>query len=191
MDKPIAVNFYAGPGTGKSGQAGILFGNLKKWRYSVEYVQEYAKDLVWQESLKVLANQLYVFGKQYHRMNRLDKKVDVIVTDSPLLQNLAYAGHMSPTYFNLVEEVVNDYYNINIVLRRGQSYDEAGRTQSLEQAKGLDEQIDSLIDKYGQLIHGVVQMREDPEDYTAEMEILTIVRRELAAVGCLPNQPNR
>lgn len=45
----------------------------------VSVVPEYAKDLTWQESFKVLKNQIYVWTKQYQWLYRLRDKVDLIV----------------------------------------------------------------------------------------------------------------
>ena len=44
---------------------------------------EFAKDLTWENRQNTLENQLYVFAEQHHRVNRLKKQVDVVITDSP------------------------------------------------------------------------------------------------------------
>ena len=54
---------------------------------------EYAKDKVWEESTEVFKNQAYIFGKQYFRISRLNDKVDVVVTDSPILLSSFYSKH--------------------------------------------------------------------------------------------------
>ncbi len=43
MKKTIAINFYGGPGTGKSSMAAAIFSNLKNEGINAELVTEYAK----------------------------------------------------------------------------------------------------------------------------------------------------
>lgn len=69
----LVVNLYAGPGTGKSTTAALAFGELKTLGVNCEYVQEYAKDRVWDEHFSVFSNQIYLLGKTvspYASLNR-------------------------------------------------------------------------------------------------------------------------
>ena len=61
----LLVNFYAGPGAGKSTGAAYIFAKLKMKGIDSEYVSEYAKDRVWQDDQFPLKYcQLYVTSKQ-------------------------------------------------------------------------------------------------------------------------------
>ena len=86
----IVINLYGAPGAGKSTGAAYLFSQLKLAGINAELVTEFAKDKAWEESKAVFENQVYLFGKQYFRMSRVDVKVDVVVTDSPLLLSSYY-----------------------------------------------------------------------------------------------------
>lgn len=85
MTDTLIVNFFGGPGTGKSTTTAHVF-SLLKWKgYNCEMALEYAKEKVWEGSLDVLDDQIYLFGEQYHRIKILENKVDIISCDSPFL----------------------------------------------------------------------------------------------------------
>lgn len=141
----IVVNLFAGPGTGKSTTAAEVFQFLK-WRdVNCEMALEYAKDKVWEESLGVLACQPYVFGKQLFRLSRLQGKVDVIVTDSPLLLSCIYGKKEPSAFHELVTSKHHGFDNMNFFLKRTKPYNPKGRLQDYTEAQALDEEIRSLL----------------------------------------------
>jgi molybdopterin-guanine dinucleotide biosynthesis protein len=137
MKKTLIINFYGGPGSGKSTTAARIFSELKDKGYNVELVTEYAKDLTWQKSFHVLGNQVYIFAKQQHRIWRLDGMVDMIITDSPLLNSLVY-GDTTETFKSLVIEEYWKRPTFDIYLNRVKEYNPAGRSQKLEEAIEID-----------------------------------------------------
>jgi len=146
----IVVNLFGGPGTGKSTLASQIFTELKWKGVSVELVTEFAKDLVWEDRANALADQLYILGKQHHRIHRLMDKVDVIITDSPLLLSLIYGEDKMPLSFGpLVYDVFNYYDNMNYFLKRFKEYDPKGRYQNEDEAKELDEKIRGVLEGHG------------------------------------------
>ena len=138
--------------------AARVFSELKEMGLNVELATEYAKDLTWQESFEVLANQLYVFAKQQHRIWRLNGKVQIILTDSPLLISLVYGKETSTPEFRQL--VISEYYKratFDIYLKRVKPYNPAGRSQSEEQAILLDHEICNEVNKldgFGLTING-------------------------------------
>ena len=88
MTKVICL--CGGPGVGKSTVATGLFSALKQRKVSCEYVSEYAKEVVWEGTHKLLENQIHIFAEQFRRQFRLLGKVDYIVTDSPLILSSVY-----------------------------------------------------------------------------------------------------
>jgi len=138
----VIINLFGGPGVGKSTIAAELFVALRKERISCEYITEYAKDKTWEGSTNVLNNQLYVFGKQHHKMFIVNDKVDVLVCDSPLILSPIYGGYsFQDTFYKLVIEEHNKFTNINIIINRSTIYDVNGRAQSEEDAILVDKNI--------------------------------------------------
>jgi len=144
----LIVNLFAGPGTGKSSTAAGLFSELK-WRgHTAEMALEFAKDKVWERSTAVLDNQIYIFGKQHHRIWRLRKQVEVVVTDSPLLLSLIYgAENTSKQFHELVLHEHDQLRNLNVFLERLKDYDPKGRLQTEEKARAIDEQVQVMLDE--------------------------------------------
>ena len=106
---------------------------------------EYAKDKVWEESYKTLDDQIYIFGKQLHRINRLLGKVDVIITDSPLINSIVYDKENNPTFKSLVLNQHNRLNNLNYYIVRDEHYEEKGRIQTKDEAEGLDNKIKKIL----------------------------------------------
>lgn len=141
----IIVNLYGGPGTGKSTMAADIFAKLKWKGINCELVAEYAKDKVWEKSIAVLDNQIYVFGKQYHRLFRLNDQVDVIVTDSPILLSIIYDVEKRPTLRKLIIEEFTKFNNMNVMLTRTKPYNPIGRLQTENEAKAIDDKVRGLL----------------------------------------------
>ena len=147
MKETMVINLFGGPGCGKSTTMARLFADLKAMGFNVEMVSEFAKDLVYEMRQETMKDELYIFAKQHHRMFRVNGKVDVIITDRPLLLTNIYASlYLPDDEYNhdlqkLVRTTFNTFYNVNIVLNReGIEYkDGEGRSQSLEESKHIDE----------------------------------------------------
>lgn len=143
------VNFFSGPGVGKSTNSAALFAELKRRGINTELVTEYAKDCVWEDRLSTLDDQLYVFGKQHHRIHRLIDKVDIIVTDSPLLLSIIYNpvdDERGQALDALVMSVFRRMNNVNFFIRRSKPYQNAGRVHTEDEAREVDEKVRDLLD---------------------------------------------
>lgn len=146
MKKTLVVNFYGGPGTGKSTTCAKTFASLKEAGVNCEMALEYAKDKVWEGSLSVFDNQIYIFAKQHHRIFRLLGKVDVILTDCPLPMNLIYAkGPENKLLRDLAMERYHRMNNLDIFLVRKKAFNPAGRLQTEKQARALDMKLRGVL----------------------------------------------
>lgn len=151
MKKTIIVNLFAGPGAGKSTLAAGIFAELKWADIDTELVREFAKDIVWEGSEHLLMgnHEPFIFGTQLKRITDLIGKVDVVVTDAPIMNSLLYYdGPYKDTMANLVVHIVRDMNNMNFFIERKKKYKELGRTQSENQARSLDLKIRHLLDKH-------------------------------------------
>lgn len=129
------INLFAGPGAGKSTTAAYVFARLKMLEMNAEYVSEYAKDLTW-ERLPI-KNQVLVLGKQLQRLVRIDGQVDIAVTDSPLILQTLYNGHVE-SLNRVAFDLFALYDNSNYYIRRVKPYAQVGRSQAEETAKEFD-----------------------------------------------------
>jgi len=145
-NKTLCINLFGGPGTGKSTTAAGVFNKLKTYEINCELITEYTKSKVWEESFKTLENQLYLLGKQSHRQFVCRDNVECMVTDAPLLMMNYYGKDLSDAYHTVVEETFDEYNNLNFFLVRGdRAYNPAGRTQTEEEARAIDDEIFKLL----------------------------------------------
>lgn len=145
MKQTLVINLIGGPGSGKSTCASGIFYQLKKLGINCELALEFAKDKVWEESIKILDDQLYVFGKQYHKLFILNGKVDVIITDSPVLISILYNKTPSEYFDKLVVEQYHTFNNLLFFINRTENYQTEGRLQTKEESEGLDNIIKEIL----------------------------------------------
>lgn len=143
------VNLGGGPGTGKSTSASHLFAELKMEGVLVELVGEEAKDLIYDGSIPLLENQVYVLGRQWQRIMRLKNAgVRIAISDSPLAQTMlytkdkAYHEEMTALVRKLERQIPETY---NVFIRRVKPYVKLGRYQDEDGAKALDAPARELI----------------------------------------------
>lgn len=146
------VNLFAGPGVGKSTTAAVLYGMLSMAGYRAELVPEFAKILTWQKADSALADQLYLFAKQDHRLEVLRKApLDFVIMDGPLPNAVLYLkGDYFRNFEPLVMEVFSSYDNVNFFLERNKelAYQTVGRNESSEAAEELCARTLEILERH-------------------------------------------
>lgn len=147
-NKTFIVNLFGAPGAGKSTLAALTFSHLKIKGFNVELVTEYAKDLTYSNRREELTIQPYIFGKQLSRIERLINKVDIIVTDSPLLLSIIYTNDRWPASFiSSCIDIFMQYNNINYLINRTKEYKTSGRSQTEQESDEIHKLIvNELLD---------------------------------------------
>src|SRR4051812_46140966 len=84
------INLFGGSGLGKSTTAAGLFYEMKLRGIHCELIREYVKQWAWDGTKIGPMDQVYIFGKQAEAESRIYGKVDIAVTDSPLLLSPIY-----------------------------------------------------------------------------------------------------
>lgn len=151
----IVINAFAGPDAGKTTSCLEVAEKLKKQGFVTEYVQEYAKELVYDNNFIMLdghyEHQFAILNEQMKRINRLYGKVDFIVTDSPILLNNTYLNEDKNTevysaYSDSVNKLYGLYNNFNYFVERDTSvFEKEGRIHNLEQSIAIDNELKNML----------------------------------------------
>lgn len=148
----LVVNLLGGPCVGKSMMASQLFVYLKKENVNTDQIAEFAREEIYSNAQKNLENQVYVFGHQQHRQWRLQDKVEVAITDSPLFLNICYAKTSNPYFAQFVYHEYLQYENLNYFLKRSPEFDfdaaDKGRIHNLEESIAIDNRLREILQEY-------------------------------------------
>jgi len=149
----VVVNFFGGPGIGKSTYGLALSTHLKERKVLSELVPEFAKQLTWEHRFKELNEcQPWISMTQWKDVYIKKDQLDVIVSDSPIITGIMYQHDKQRDAFEtLMVELFNEFDNFNILLVRNlkeHPYLEYGRTQSEAEAIELDSEIRTILIKF-------------------------------------------
>ena len=173
-NQTVVINLFGGPGAGKSTCA---------MEICSEYVQEYAKELVYENRMDLLdgsrEHQQLLFEEQKRRVNILLGKVDFIVTDSPVILSAIYNKELTPDFEQQVLKEFNKNRNFNIFINRGKTFESNGRIHNLDESIEIDNQLKEYLEQnqiyYGEYQHDTISKAvNNIQDYVTEQKINSI-----------------
>ena len=172
------INLIAGPGAGKTTTMAFIFGTLKRRGINCEMAPEWVKMAAWEGRSEVFNVQGYLLEKQNWVLHRLRGKVEVVVSDSPLILAAAYSElHKIGVYDSVdwkthCKAIFDTYDNFNVFLNRKKAYNPAGRNQSLAQAQEVDRILKKVLDEFK------VPYIEIEDSDTVHLEIIDLYEKE-------------
>ena len=143
----LIVNFFGGPCAGKSTLALGVASKLKQAGVNAEYIHEFAKELTWDSRFDAMKNQTWILGSQYEMLRRCVDQVDVIITDTSLLNSALYGQDLpfADKIADLAIAMFNSMNNITFLVNREKAYNTVGRSQTEEEAWAIDQGIREFI----------------------------------------------
>lgn len=154
--KTKVVNFIGSPSSGKSTMAALTFSELKMRHYKAEYVQEYAKTLIYREMFEELNNQYNVTMTQYKMLKSIYGKVQYICIDSPLLLGVYYNRNNKNNicdvkkFERLLMEKNKEFDNIYVLLKRNHNYpfEKEGRIHNEIESGQIEIELENLLKEF-------------------------------------------
>lgn len=146
----LVINLIGGPCSGKSTIAAELFARLKKMGVHCELCVEYIKDRIYEENQTIAKNQIAIFGMEHYGLKTKLGKVDVIIHDGSLLNNINYNIEDDPEFNRFIVYEYFRFNNLDFFIDRGTlPFENYGRIHNLKQSKELDKKIKDIYEQYG------------------------------------------
>ena len=130
----------------------MMLGTAAKCKFmgmNIEISPEYAKEGEWEgRTGKIRQDQLYIAAKQNFKQHVLRNEVQVIITDGPILLGHVYAKNVTnplPSLPGLLDDLHNQYDNLNLFVRRSKMYMQKGRSQSEAEAREKDDEVHKML----------------------------------------------
>lgn len=148
----FVISFVGAPGAGKSTAALGTSYMLKRKGSSVEYVDEFTKNLVYNDLLeKYIPNQSYIISEQYKKIYDLLGKVDYIVSDAGLeISALHSSGEK--VIEDLAWYLTGRINQFTILIERDTEkvkFEEYGRIEDEEESQAFGERLEEYLKANG------------------------------------------
>ncbi len=158
----IKINLYGGPSCGKSTLSTLLFTELKLRNLNTELVREFAKELVYQNydmhNLRQV-DRIFIMAEQMRRESILHGKVDILITDSPIM--IASFYYNKRPAIDLAKELLSDKdysgdeYHFYILRDENQKFEQYGRAHNEEESIKIDQEMMNFLRQEGLTVHEI------------------------------------
>lgn len=154
--KPLLVNLYGAPGSGKTSGSLYITGLLKSEGYKVAYVEEFASQLIRQglgEKLGDWKNQNYIVtGQMKLILDEIASGSEIIICDSPPTLNILHysklacekAGKgseftesMITSQYTIYNQIFSEFDKIDVYVKRVKPFLQWKRVHSEEQSNEM------------------------------------------------------
>lgn len=145
----IIINFFGAPGAGKSTGAAYVFARLKMAGVNCEFITESVKDTIWEKGQSVFNEQIKMLGEQYLKIKSCEDKVDVLITDSSLINGYFYnsSSILEDDLKRLSLDLFYKYNNMNFFINRTKPYISEGRSQTEAESDQIGIEIKQTLNK--------------------------------------------
>jgi hypothetical protein len=144
------INVYGAPCSRKTTFSMALFVLLKMHKINCEFISESAKMLTWENRQIPLHDRLYMLGEASLRLSILNGKVDVVVSEGPVLTNLLYSKPLNEDIVKVHLQKYKEFDNIDFFLHRIDPLGVEGRNEtSEEQVDKMEKELRDILDSCG------------------------------------------
>lgn len=145
----VVINYFGGPGVGKSVAMAKTFTDLKVRGYNVEMLSEVAKQFIYEDRMNAIKDDYYLVARVNYLLSCISNQVDIVVMDGSILNTNIYSkwnGKYSENFGKVVTSLFYGYDNISIYLKRATEFKSGeGRIHSEEESKTLDKLIEEEL----------------------------------------------
>ena len=136
------IEFFGGPGSGKTTTATHAFSAFKQMGIECEFVREYAQEAIYCGQKHHLDSQFIVAANQYRKYKEQELAgTKLVFSDTSMLLSKVYGDitHPGRQYLNALIDILQDEFEIvKVFIKRVKEYKTQGRLQTEQEARELD-----------------------------------------------------
>lgn len=156
----IIVEFFGGPGSGKTTTATRVFSEFKQLGFDCEFTREYAQEAIYTQQRYQLDSQFIVAANQYRKYKELELAgTELVFSDTSLLLSKVYGVNHPSNHLlaPLVDALHREFTVIKVFVRRCKPFRPQGRVHTEAQSREIDILIRHKLGPFDYEIDGTEQ----------------------------------